>query len=121
MITMADIHIRVSMNGLIRESANIVIAQAAKINHCSKGDVLGKHKYANFVNARRMISAVLLKHEWGLSKIARLLGRNHATIIHHRERHNYFMQNESDYKAKYNELYEAMQGYSFGSPKNIAV
>jgi len=68
-----------------------------------------KTRKRHIVEARMMISKLLLKEGLTLSEIARFLNKDHATIIHYRNLHDDLMKTEAKYKFKFDKLVSAFR------------
>lgn len=72
-------------------------------------EVVMKTRKRHIVEARMMISKLLLKEGLTLSEIARFLNKDHATIIHYRNLHDDLMKTEAKYKFKFDKLVSAFR------------
>ena len=72
-------------------------------------EVVSKTRKRHLVEARMMISKLLLREGITLSEIARFLNKDHATIIHYRNLHDDLMKTEAKYKHKFDQLNSAFR------------
>jgi Trp operon repressor len=72
-------------------------------------EILSKTRKRSVVEARMMVSKLLLNEGLSYSEIARFLSKDHATIIHYRNLHDDLIDSDPQYREKFEKLIVAFR------------
>ena len=80
----------------------IIIPEINKIFQC---DIMASNKQQNNVDGRIAFSQYMrINSDLSLQKIGKIIGKGHATIIHHLKNHKQLIRFNKDYREKYKQI-----------------
>lgn len=85
---------------------NKVFKLTAKYFHLTYGQLFGKTRKTEIVEARRMAIVICLNRKVQKTVIAQAIGKNHATIIHHEKVFNNLIETDKSYYSVFLDLEE---------------
>ncbi len=81
---------------------NLIIPEINKIFKC---DILADNKQRKNVDGRIAFSNYMrTKYKTSFHKIGNMIGKGHATVMHHIEMHNNLMEYDLEYRERYKRI-----------------
>tara|TARA_R110002012_G_scaffold123783_1_gene274394 strand:- start:336 stop:743 length:408 start_codon:yes stop_codon:yes gene_type:complete len=87
------------------EALQMIATASSQILNISTKDMMSTKRDREIVDARRIAYAIArLEFKFTFQSIGRYFEKNHATILHQVNTHEGWIQNEDEYRSKYNEV-----------------
>lgn len=76
------------------------------VNYHFQCDINSRCRERRFVNARMTFAWMMKKRGYSLSSIGRMMGRNHATIIHYLKNVEWYVKTDFEFKETFDLVYQ---------------